>query len=350
MKYIKGFDTLRGISIILVLLTHLGLYQHLPDNDFIKNRVWLLMSGETGVQIFFTLSGFLITRILLGELNVFDSINFKHFYIRRFLRLLPPLIVFYITIVILMYFRVIHTTFAGLLFSAFYLYNFVPMTYYTGELGHTWSLAVEEQYYLIWPFVVNYFNRKKGFVFISLILMACIVAVYIYPTLDFTANYKYTRWFIPAVAPIIIGSFFAWLIDKNEDKFSSYFRRKKTFLRVGILLFLSPLYLPFVELSFLFQASGVSLVLIWILFNQQSKITAILDNRILSYIGVISYGLYVYQGLFLRTGPNGDLWIQQFPQNIILTFLTAMVSYHFMEKPVLKFKKKFKRTAVNQNS
>ena len=348
MNYIKGFDTLRGISIILVLLTHLGLYHHLPENDLIRGRVWSLISGGTGVRIFFTLSGFLITKILLHELNEFNSINFKYFYVRRFLRLLPPLILFYLAIGILMHFRMIQTTSVGFFFSLFYLYNFVPNIFHTGELGHTWSLAVEEQYYLIWPFIISFFNKKQGFIFILLVLVTSIISVYIFPELTFTSNYKSSRWFIPAVAPIIIGSFFAWLIDKNNKIYSSYFRHKKTLLWVGIILFLCPLYSPILKLSFLFQSTGVSIILIWILFNQQSKVTSILNNRLLSYIGSISYGIYVYQGLFLRTGPSGNLWIQEFPQNIALTFLTAIVSFYFLEKPILKLKKKYKRTIANK--
>lgn len=348
MNHIKGFDTLRGVSIILVLLTHLGLYLHLPENDFIRGRVWLLISGATGVQIFFTLSGFLITKILLHELNKFDNINFKNFYVRRFLRLLPPLILFYFAIGILMYFGMIHTTRHGFLFSFFYLYNFVPNEYYSGELGHTWSLALEEQYYLIWPVIISFLNKKKAFILITLILIGCILAVYLYPDLPFTNGFKSNRWFIPAVAPIMIGSFFAWLIDKQEDTYSRYYVQKHIAIWLGLILFMTPLYLPILELSFIFQSIGVSIILVWILFNQQSKVTSILNNRLLSYIGTISYGIYVYQGLFLRTGPGGSIWIQEFPQNIVLTFLTAIASFHLLEKPILKLKKKYKRTIAHK--
>ena len=75
MKYIKGFDSLHAISIVLVLLTHLGLSDYFFGNEFLKNRVWLLVSGETGLQIFFTLSGFLITTILLTEKDLFSKKN-----------------------------------------------------------------------------------------------------------------------------------------------------------------------------------------------------------------------------------------------------------------------------------
>lgn len=347
MKYIKGFDSLRGISIIFVLLTHLGLFHLLPENNFTRERIWMCISGNTGVLIFFTLSGFLITKILLHEINDFQRINFKHFYIRRFLRLLPPLMVFYILIVVLMHLNMIQSTSYGFIFSILYLYNYVPNKFYTGELGHTWSLAVEEQYYLIWPFIVNFFNKRKGFIFIIVILILCIISLYIYPELTFTKSYKSGRWFIPAVAPIMIGSFFAWLIDENESKYSDYFKQNKTYIWAGFILFLFPLYSPLLKLASLIQSSGISIILIWLLFHQESKFTLILNNKFLSFIGTISYGLYIYQGLFLRTGPTGKLWIQQLPQNIILTFLTATISYYLLEKPILKIKNKYKKNIAN---
>jgi peptidoglycan/LPS O-acetylase OafA/YrhL len=348
MKYIKGFDSLRGVSIIFVLLTHLGLRRLLPDTFFVQERIWKIISGTTGVQIFFTLSGFLITRILLHEYHEFKDINFTYFYKRRFLRLLPPLIAFYITIAILMHLKVIDSTGYGLLFSFFYLYNFVPNKFYTGELGHTWSLALEEQYYLIWPFVISFLNKKTASVLIFLVLLACVISVYLYPELIITKGYRSERWFIPAVAPIMVGSFFAWLINKQDPLYSNYFTNEKTTIWAGLILFLFPLYTPILELSFVIQSIGVSIILIWIMYNQESKLTCILSNRPLTYIGTISYGIYVYQGLFLRTGPSGDLWIQQFPQNIILTLLTATLSFHFLEKPVLRLKRKYNRTTANK--
>jgi peptidoglycan/LPS O-acetylase OafA/YrhL len=96
------------------------------------------------------------------------------------------------------------------------------------------------------------------------------------------------------------------------------------------------------KISFLIQPLGVCLFLIWIYYNQESILTNLLENRLLSYIGKISYGLYLYQGIFLRTGPSGILAIQQFPLNIILTFIVAIFSYEFIEKPILRYKKRFR--------
>lgn len=344
MKYIKGFDTLRAIAILLVISSHLGLYHWLPENDYLRKRVWLLISGTTGVQVFFTLSGFLITRLLLHELEEYKTIFFKNFYIRRFLRLLPPLILFYTAIALFMWMDEISNSPKGFFFSFFYLYNFVPKSLYTIELGHTWSLALEEQYYLIWPFVLYYFSTKKIYQLIIYILVGCILAVYILPKFQFSNNFNVERWFIPAVAPIIIGSFFAFINHIKEDFYSTYFQNEKKLLLTAILLFLFPLYSPLLSLSFIAQSIAISILLIWIVYNQSSKLTSILNTKTFSYIGKISYGLYVYQGLFLTTGPAGEMWIQKFPQNILLTFVTAILSYHLLEKPILKFKKKFSPT------
>lgn len=347
MNYIKGFDTLRALSIILVILTHLGLYTWLPEDTFVKQNVWRLISGATGVQIFFTLSGFLITNILFNEVHKHDNINLRIFYIRRFLRLLPPLVILYSVLFFLMKTGEIKYAPEALLYSIFYLYNFVPMKHYTGELGHTWSLALEEQYYLIWPVILNFIKSKKVLYALTFIILGlCLYALlHLYPTLSFGANYKTSRWFIPAIAPVMIGSLFAILNHETENALIVRYRQHLLTLAIGITLFCFPLYSSraLLKYSFMIQPFGVSIFLVWIKYNQDSILTRMLDNSLLAYIGKISYGLYVYQGLFLRTGPSGQLWIQQYPQNIILTISTAILSYHLLEKPILSFKKRFTR-------
>ncbi|MCT4581510.1 MAG: acyltransferase [Flavobacteriales bacterium] len=340
MNYIKGYDTLRAFSIILVVVSHL-----LPAGyAFYDTRMWIVVSGTTGVQIFFTLSGFLITTILLKERGKKGKINFKNFFARRFIRLLPPLILFYAIIAVFMLRGDISSTLIGYVFSVFYVYNFVHHDYYTVELGHTWSLAVEEQFYLTWPFILSLFKRVNQLYFIvGGILIMCLIGYYLFPTLAVADHYHTDRWFFPAVAPIIVGSLFAILNNRYSEKWKIHFHSKYWYLIAGIGLFLYPLYS--LELLLvtapIFQAVGVSLGLIWLLYNQSSKITAILDNLLFRYIGKISYGIYVYQGFFLRTGPGGELAVQQYPLNILLVLLMAVLSYELYEKPILQLKKKF---------
>ena len=171
-------------------------------------------------------------------------------------------------------------------------------------------------------------NGSKRIILVILFLIVCIISSCIYPEWVLTKDFRSIRWFFPAVAPIIVGSFFSLLVDQNKTFYSNYFKQRKGFLYVGIALFISPLYLNSLRLSFLPQTTdhrpqttGIAILLTWVLFNQKAKITNLFNSKVLSYIGTISYGIYVYQGLFLRTGPGGKLWIQQFPQNLFLTFL-----------------------------
>lgn len=340
MKYIKGFDTLRAFSIILVIVSHL-----LPSGyEFYKTRLWIVVSGTTGVQVFFTLSGFLITSLLIKELSNKGRINFKNFFARRFIRLLPPLILFYSLVGFFMVEGSITETWIGFLFSVFYAYNFVHHDYYTVELGHTWSLGVEEQFYLTWPFVLFLLKKfSRLSTSIVLFLVFCVLGFYLFPELEVSKSYHTDRWFIPAAAPIIIGSYFALINHFYADKLKEKLTKNYFPILLGLVLFVYPLYTldVLLKLSPIVQSVGVSIGLLWLFYNQESRITNVIDNRVLRYLGQISYGIYVYQGFFLRTGPGGELAIQHYPLNIILVLIIAVLSYEFYEKPILKLKKRF---------
>lgn len=357
MNYIKGYDGLRAFSILLVVLNHLGMDEWWPQNTFFNTRFFQLFSGNAGVNVFFTLSGFLITMILIREYNAMGKINFKNFFIRRFIRLLPPLILFYAMVIILMLTGQINPEYKGLLISMFYVYNFVPELYYIPELGHTWSLALEEQFYLTWPFMLTWFYKGKQLPFILIGgVLLCAVAMYagLHLYIPFEHNgkihsllqdgFKPHRFFFPAVAPILVGCGVAYGVSRHGVFLKNLILNNNaiTLFKV-VALYSVGLYLPEAMLpyGFIFQAMGIGILLAWLYYNQEAKLTQILGLAPLVYIGKISYGIYVYQGLFLTTGPTGHLPIQQFPLNISLVILLSVVSYHFMEKPVLKLKKRF---------
>jgi peptidoglycan/LPS O-acetylase OafA/YrhL len=353
MKYIKGYDALRAVSIFFVICTHLGIHEQF--SSFIgNNRLLLPFTGVAGVTIFFSLSGFLITHILLNEKKETGSINVKNFYIRRFLRLLPPLILFYIVIGFLMQKAMISSSFKGYLMSIFYIYNFVPKQYYTGELGHTWSLSVEEQFYLLLPAVLIFVrSTSRLYAIIFILLVASVAATYILPgllinidgvpkTLD--SQFFISRWFIPAIAPIIIGSAFSIMLNDIGPRLKQQFHKNYYILSGSIALYFLPfLLLPeyILPVSNIFVGISISSLLVWIYYNQDNKLCDILEFKPLRYIGRISYGLYVYQGFFLRTGPADGLYVQQFPQNIILTVVVSILSYELFEKRILRLKNRF---------
>lgn len=348
--YIKGFDGLRAISILMVLCTHLGLYDswELTGWQFgLSNSI----SGAAGVNVFFTISGFLITTLLLNEKKRTGTIGYKNFIIRRFLRLLPTLLLFYAVILFLIITGSLDIKISALLISFCYAYNFVPNRLYYSELGHTWSLAVEEQFYVFWPWVL-YFFRKNGLLVIAATLFfLALVAIYFVPNIrvEFHGrayfigeSFHADRFFLPAIAPIMIGSAFAVFNFFNAVQVQNIISKTPIKI-VFILLIFSAFLIPIglINYSFVFQALGYGSLLLYIAHHQSAIITGIFEWKPLAFIGKISYGIYVWQGLFLGTGPGGKLWIQQPVINIVLTFLVATISFYFIEKKVLQLKSKF---------
>lgn len=345
MKFIKGFDGLRGISILFVLLSHLGIHNGFMNNSFYKNRVFDLFSGSAGVNVFFVLSGFLITRILLNEKEKTGKIAVIKFIKKRALRLYPVLILFIGSAAILMQMGLIPGSRFGLFYSVVYLYNFIPNAYYTSELGHMWSLAVEEQFYLFWPFLVLLIDKRRLPYFVIFFIALSLLFLNILPKSDLTVldSYFFNRWFFPSSLPIFVGSLSALILSFEWTNFDR-FLKKNIFLwnSLTVISYFSTLWMPLylIKLCFLFQSVGVAMFLIWITSNQYSYAVKCLEIKPLAYLGKISYGIYIYQGLFLTTGPKDNILIQSYPINICLTILISILSFHFYESYFLKLKNK----------
>lgn len=355
-NYIKGFDGLRGISILLVIFSHLGWAYTLFGNSEMGSRLGLLLSGTTGVNVFFTLSGFLITLILLKEKEAKGRIGLKTFYVKRFLRLAPPLLLFLATLFILMLAGLLALNYKGLLYSFFYVYNYIPKELYSSELGLTWSLSVEEQFYLFWPFIILFVNKTKKIIHIVIMLMVICLILLLARTdssileffdalryVELSKRYFTNRWTLPAIATIMTGCLTAVLYHKKT--FKNINRRQWWGLLVlGSAIFVSFVYLPkeFFPSGWFIQSFGTALIILFVIHNQDSYFTNALEFNMLSNIGKISYGIYIYQGLFLGTGPNADgLLVQKYPLNLFLTILVAYLSYNILEKKFLRLKKSF---------
>src|SRR5215471_5068557 len=139
---IPSLDGIRAVSILMVLMSHFGLSLHYPHN------LWALANcyGKVGLRIFYVLSGFLITHLLLRERDKAGRISLKNFYLRRAYRILPAAYLYMIVVTALF-----HADFQAKDIVLAFTYLSSYSTYIPHSLSHLWSLSVEEQFYVVWP-------------------------------------------------------------------------------------------------------------------------------------------------------------------------------------------------------
>jgi len=351
---IRGFDGIRGLAVISVVLTHMHFWKYLELKGFIDSSIIPLVSGWTGVQAFFILSGFLITTLLIKEYERTGNISIKNFIIRRTLRIFPLYILFLLVASTINYFGENVTTWESLGYAYLYIYNFIPYNLYTSFLGHTWSLAVEEHFYLVWPFLFLLFFLKKRLLLISILIVSILgslVLNYYLRKMGYSSVYFIERWSFIAGYNISFGCLAAIFLQSGQ-KCSDIRRifKKSLWLIIGVGLYLNTLYLNtgsgFIDtiVSEYIRSFGILLVVVWLFLNQESFVIKLLEFAPLRYVGVISYGIYIYQGLFLATGPErfaDQDWPLDQSIGVILLLITAPLSYHYYEKPILKLKHRF---------
>ncbi len=156
-RSIPSLDGLRALSVFAVILGHTksALLDRVPFNALFRN-------GEQGVAVFFVISGFLITHLLVKELKRNGDISLKRFYLRRTLRIFPPFYVFLVVIAILSFIHVSKIVMGGWVWAATYTWNYAPPVKDSWILGHCWSLSLEEQFYLLWPACMAFLGLRRS--------------------------------------------------------------------------------------------------------------------------------------------------------------------------------------------
>lgn len=342
--YLPTLDGLRGIAILTVIIAH----------AFVRSG--LLVLGSVGVDIFFVLSGFLITSLLLKEKIRTNTISLKKFYIRRVLRIVPVAYLFLLVLLLLNHLFYLQLSTSSFVAAAFYIGN-LPLHYARNWFtGHFWTLGVEEQFYLIFPFVITYCFRAYTKIIIAIILLVPLlqyvgfhnVGVFYTNTIIHKITYFLIYLFSNSTVCILVGSLTSVLMYEGRLPFSPV-KQVNSYLSLGLFLFaivgelICNYWWPenyFTSLIFsIVIASVICLTLI-----QPDILNGILSNKILIKIGILSYSLYIWQQLFLYKQP----WADAFPYassnyfNIPALFIIAYISYSCFELQFLKLKKHFK--------
>jgi peptidoglycan/LPS O-acetylase OafA/YrhL len=342
--YLPGLNGLRAIAALSVILCHI--FQELNEYG-LKRSTMFNSFGIYGVTIFFTLSGFLITYLLLKEKEKTKTIAIKKFYIRRILRIWPLYFFFILIVLLVMKFRVESNLWYYILMlpnipwaigSAGGAIHTIPL------LSHYWSLGVEEQFYAFWPFVIKYV-KKINFFLIGLCLLF-VGLKFVLKIMNASATLLslvyYTRF-----SCMIIGGIGACFFYQKKE-FLKILTTQATVITSGVLFVL--LLFNWIPLYSIIANEIVSVLTVLFIFNQisVSKPVLSLENKVFDYLGKISFGLYVYNPLviyllsfcFLHLKITND-FIKMFcviVMNFSLVILIAHISYHYFEKRFLKLK------------
>lgn len=354
MTYYPKIDGLRFIAIAAVMVHHIA-------NIFSTFIDW----GYFGVDLFFVISGFLITSILLKSTGTFKS-TYGNFLARRSLRIFP-LYYFTLTILILIGHPVVWGE-MGYLLTYTFNYRF-PHIELANPVGHFWSLSVEEQFYLFWPFMVLGFkNRPKLLITITSLMIGFAYLQIYFHLIPTISMYNYTG--LPTrMGSLGLGALGATLYANPSEGFkrllyNAYIEIVMLILWAWSLYSFSPFFLGLASLFMVLKAAEDSFFI--------KPLGKLLCHPHVIYIGRISYGLYVYHVIiiyyatpyvfdplwdsidFASWGRLSILqyhsWLVKLPVYSLMTVLTAALSYQYFERPFLNLKDRFFRYTKTSSS
>jgi len=329
---ILELDGWRGVSILLVVLSHLlafafpSIVQH-----SIVLRHFSNVAGELGVRIFFVISGFVITRLLVIEEAKYGSISLKGFYTRRVFRILPVFYFVVITVCVMSWLGWTPMSVVAVMQSALFLKD-LRMSTVNWFLGHSWSLAVEEQFYIVFPFFWAFSsprNRPK----VLLATLAAFLAWSVFTGVSGVSS-ALTLSAIIGFSCINVGA----LIAIFENRVREFTARVPpvVVLLASVVLLLRPV--PTVQLQVLFNSLYEPFALALMLFFTVSRkgwASSALTTAGIQWIGLISYSAYLWQELF--TGPaefyGSPATARVFHLCLPLLIPIAAASYYWIERP-----------------
>jgi peptidoglycan/LPS O-acetylase OafA/YrhL len=338
-RNIPSLDGLRAISILLVVIAHssenFSRWIRLPLGTY-------LLFGHLGVSVFFVISGFLITSLLLKEWNATGTIGLKRFYVRRAFRIFPPFYLYLGIILVLVLAGVFQTPLRAFFFAAIYCtdYYLGPGADFVG-LQHTWSLSVEEQFYLLWPAALLLLGKRRGvYLAAFLILISPFIRGVTYLILAPQHRAMVDRMFHSSIDTIMFGCLLAllWQSDRFHRLLPVLTNSLLMIGSVFFLLILDPLLEThfYGRYSLLFamtlEGASISLITLYVIKRPDTLCGRMLNTALLRHIGVISYSLYLWQSIL--TAGSG----QYFPLNLVAILLCAEVSYWFVERPSLRLR------------
>jgi peptidoglycan/LPS O-acetylase OafA/YrhL len=340
-----SLDGLRAVSILIVILSHT---KTLLPGAITRSGLfrYFIGGGLHGVQIFFVISGYLITTLLLREFTKTNTISLKRFYARRALRIFPPFYAYLTVLGVLWAAGIVTEHWPTFLAAATYSITYLPdpKGWY---LMHTWSLSVEEQFYLLWPALLVWSCKARRGAWIAFGVIAAMPLVRLLlflGAIHLAMNGDRGIVTISSADTLMVGCLLALL--KGNLRWERFHRRWINVVSVCAMAAIGFVVMPWLSVKLkvgLGQLISVALgntitslcigfVLIYVVENAQSITGRALNLAPIRHIGVISYSIYLWQQLFT----SGDLFPG--PYIYFFIFVAAELSYWLIERPALRLR------------
>jgi len=354
-SHLDSLDGLRALSILLVLISHSA------GSLRIDHPMYLLgYLGHLGVSIFFVISGLLISWLMIRERDATGSVSLRDFYIRRALRILPVFWLFLLCVLALKSAHVIAVSGIDVLRAFTFTRNY-PMwangPEYAWWLNHTWSLSLEEQFYLLWPSLFAYLSRSGSRYFAAGMALAGpalrVGSYYLLPSLR---GYG-LGMFHTSIDVLMMGCVAAFVLDSPRwrERLEKIPANAVVLAAIVFLFGIEPYVLGHFRPHTLgnsiadvfmptLEGGMIAACILVLVSGAGGWVRAVLNQPLAMHVGKISYGLYLWQQFFFFPGSAPGL--ASLVWRWIAVSLIASCSFTFLEKPVLALRKKFRRVPM----
>ncbi len=343
-SYLPTLDGWRAVAIGIVIVHHAIDAAGLAEDP----RVQWLRHGTFGVMIFFALSGFLITNRLLLERGRTGRISIRDFYLRRVFRIYPAALVFLFSLAVLRGLHLIYLPLKGWIAAAAGFANYSGYVFpdaWTWYVGHFWSLAVEEHFYLLWPTLLVMLGTRRAFWGSLVLAVGILLWRSVGPATGILRNEDFFIRTDVCADGLLFGCALAlFSVRPGAGAVLRKLGKPWVLMVVGAVAVVLTLMVSHDDPVWVETPShamvGVALAVLVAATaaNPGIFISRVLEMKGLRWVGRISYSLYLWQQVFLAVGTfrSEKLWVvQTFPVNVVMAFGMACASYYLVERPVI---------------
>ena len=344
---IPSLDGIRAVSILMVLYGHLCGTRGFPLATRHAYDTPLGNLAHLGVLVFFVISGFLITSLLMSEREKTGTISLKRFYLRRVLRIFPAFYALILVLAIAAWFGILNISPRDFVYALTYTVNYCPNP--SWQIGHLWSLSIEEQFYLLWPLTLVALKQRRA-------LIVALCAIFVGPAVR-SGVLLWAR--ADPQSPLGDMAIFPAMFDYLATGCALALLRPWLLTRPWYLHLTASRWLiagvPLILLAnrestrpvLDFVLSPLMNVCIALLIESSTRHFDSLAGRFLNwkpvaFLGVLSYSLYLWQEPFLNR--HSDAWWNAFPQNLAFALAAAALSYFIVERAFLGLRKRLEKT------